>query len=217
MKFQIWTDETVKDFEQRHREYAEDLATLQKLRQECSDINETPEDQANQVYHLLVLAKFPGKQEGLLIDTSARGNLPGDKWFERFSRNRKVQPHESKLEKPEVCQGIGTGMQMCTMQKTIDTAIKDVQGEIGVYVHLTSTSQFRSSCHPRFGFPGATGGVIDLRTRRFYLSDVDDSHAEKIIANADAVVVLMERAMSGHLLGPCAEFLSEGPRPDAEQ
>ena len=39
--------------------------------------------------------------------------------------------------------------------------------------------------------------------------------AVKIVADADAVVVQMERAMSGHLLGPCAEFLSEAPRPDA--
>jgi hypothetical protein len=156
-------------------------------------------------YHTQV--RLATGQEGLLVDCGAMGNLCGDQWAKRVA-DLAMQAGQATTYRtiPEVkIEGVGNGHSKIVQSASIPTCLAD--GTIGNYETMV---QANSELPGLWGLVSQTKGqvIIDCGNDRVIYPGPGGVQYN---LSPGSKVVKCQRAISGHLLMPCAEWQNAKP------
>ena len=152
------------------------------------------------IYHTQV--RLASGQEGLLVDCGAMADLCGDKWADRVSKLAEAAGQGTKWSKiPNITvEGVGKEADVIDDQATIPICLED--GEISTFQAIVAKN---SELPALYGLIRMTQqqAVIDTGNDRIIYPGPG---GVKYQLSPGSKVYKLQRALSGHLLMPCAEW-----------
>ena len=162
-----------------------------------------------------VETRLASGRPALLLDIGSVGNLAGDEWVKQQATvavQHGLQPEQHKRDKPLTVRGVGQGGQKCMHNCKLPIALGAADGKVitGTYEVPTVPN---STLPALLGLTAATECrmLIDTVTQKVYMLGPGDYDLMKALPPG-TTCFQCEKASSGHLMLPCAEFVKAARR-----